>query len=349
MQAHLLNNSITMIATANEKGYQSNQLNESFTFEQFEEECIFECNSHFFYHKYSSKSKMNTVSFSEAFSCRFPNKQNKNSRVHLRQHDKEPNNSEIFRCVAIGYGQNVLSLCLNHCSVTDRMVEAFLPHLHRVQYIQFEGIEIGADSIRAIAKFCGETLKSLRVKGCRSITSESCGWMAGAIGHNSPRLRKLRALDVSSTKVDDRGFSFLSKGFSLLEYIDLGGCTNLTNKCLQKHMNHGSFNFMQVLNMRGCKGINDEGVVAIATMMPALKHLNLSLCGVLTNITASAIGEGCTQLETLSLEGAVEINDVGLGLLAKRTKLSLLNITGCNVTRKSLLAIVFALGFLSIF
>ena len=228
------------------------------SFEQLEESCIFDCNDFFFYHKLKKESKKPTVSFVDAFKSPLSN----NDSIHLHQYHDEPINSEILRSVAMNCGPNVTSLYFCSVKLTDRMVEAFLPHLHKIQHLQFESLHIGADSVRAIVKFCGKTLKSLRVHGCQSITSESCGWMVGAIGYNSPRLQRLKALDVSMTQVDDRGFSFLSKGFARLEYLDLGCCKQLTND-IQKNIHDGSFCHMTVLNMRGCKGIGDEGVVAL--------------------------------------------------------------------------------------
>lgn len=117
--------------------------------------------------------------------------------------------------------------------------------------MQFDETNIGSDSIRAVAKFCGTTLRTLRVRGC-PITSESCGWMAGAIGHNTPRLRKLQALDVASTKVDDRGLSFL-QGLPRLKYLDLSHGVRLTDRGVGNIISKGSLSHMNILNMRGCK------------------------------------------------------------------------------------------------
>lgn len=168
------------------------------------------------------------------------------------------------------------------------------------------------------------------------------------IGHNSQRLRRLKALDVSLTNVDDRGLCFLTSGLGQLEYLDLGNCTQLsfTGKGIQESLRNGSFRSMLVLNLRGCKGINDEGVIAIAKIMLNLKHLNLSHCGNITNKSACAIGQGCSnKLITLSLEGALAITDAGLGMIVNYTKLSLLNISGCSISRKSLMAVVLTLGY----
>lgn len=175
----------------------------------------------------------------------------------------------------------------------------------------------------------------------------STGWLAGIIGHNSPRLHRLRALDVSSTEVDNRGLAMLSKGLGQLECLDLGNCPQLTfvGKGIQENLRSGSFCSMLVLNLQGCRGVGDDGAVAVARAMPKLRHLNLSGCVRVTDASASAIGAGCTRLATLSVEGALGITDAGLGMLCNRTKLDMLNVTGCRVSRKSLVAVVLALGY----
>ena len=262
-----------------------------------------------------------------------------------------------------------------HSNQTDNAsVETLSSHLPKIQHLQFDKTPIGSDSIKAISKFCGKTLKTLRVRGCESITSESCGWMAGAIGHNTPRLRKLRALDVASTQVDDRGLSFLCEGLNQLQCLDLGHCIRLTDRGFGNILAKKSFCNMRVLNLRGCKwmlilscccnckivlnhslfpnihaptagrNIGDGAVIAVCRTMEKMKHVNLSQCGAITNKAAAGLGS-LVELETLSLEGATAVNDAGLGLISSRTKLNLLNVTGCCIARKSLLAVINTLGY----
>ena len=130
-------------------------------------------------------------------------------------------------------------------------VETVCGHLSSIRYLQFDGTRIGSNAIKSISKFCGRTLISLRVRGCHNISSESCGWIAGAIGHNTPRLKKLKALDLSGTNVDDRGLEFLSKG--LIQYLDLERCGRLTDRGVGRIVSASSFSYMKVLNLRGCR------------------------------------------------------------------------------------------------
>lgn len=139
-------------------------------FEFSEEECIFRKNDHFLYHKYRDECKETTSSFLE------PNLASPLSgNLYLHQHHYEPLNARLVRSAAMNHGSNVLSVCFSSVALTDEMMEGILPHLSRLQYLQFNDIGIGPRSTRAMSMFCHSTLKSLRVSGCHLITSESCG------------------------------------------------------------------------------------------------------------------------------------------------------------------------------
>lgn len=90
--------------------------------------------------------------------------------------------------------------------------------------------------------------------------------------------------------------------------------------------------------------IGDSAVVALTQVMTKMMHLNLSQCGSITNKAATSIGN-LLELETLSLEGAYAVNDLGLGRVCERTKLNLLNVTGCSISRKSLLLVINTMGY----
>ena len=186
-------------------------------FEQIEEKFIFEDCNYFIYDKNNHNCKETTTSLVQAVVYK-PLPKNEDianddckRNIYLHQHANEPLSANIIRSVAINYGPNVVSACFNSIALTDEMVEALLPHLCNLRHLQFNGVNIGSVAARVIARFCANTLKTLRVSGCRLFTSESCGWLSGLIGHNSPRLHRLKALDVSSTNIDDRGMSFIAK------------------------------------------------------------------------------------------------------------------------------------------
>lgn len=132
----------------------------------------FEGHGHFLYHKYNHDCRQVTTSFLQALESKLSCK---NESLYLHQGLNEPINTEIIRSVAMSYGSNVISVCFGSMALTDKMVEGILPHLSSLQYLQFDGINIGSVVARAMAMFLHKTLKSLRLSGCHLITSESCG------------------------------------------------------------------------------------------------------------------------------------------------------------------------------
>jgi hypothetical protein len=99
----------------------------SASFEQFEEQCIFECYDYNFYHKFTREHKMaNKVhSLSDAL-----NSHDEGYTIkHLRQTPNDPTTPETTRMVAITIGHNLLSVCLcsikfNSCTPSDQIGES---------------------------------------------------------------------------------------------------------------------------------------------------------------------------------------------------------------------------------
>ncbi|KAL7553503.1 hypothetical protein ACHAWF_016778 [Thalassiosira exigua] len=318
------------------------------SFTHIEETFLFESPSdHFVYHKHTHECKpaVSPLSIRQALASDRPSN---DDELHLLVED-EPVNAEVVRSVAMLCGSNVVSLRFDATAdLTDEIVEGVLPHLSNVRHLQFDRVDVTSASARSVARFCHRTLRSLRLSGCPRVTSESLGWLAGGVGHDSPKLRRLRALDISgATRADDRGLAFLTRGLGKLERLDLSGCPLITfaARNVREDLGRGSFRSMTALNLRGCRGVDDVGVAVVASAMPKLRHLDLGLCGRLTDASAKAIGEGCPNLRVLGLEGARGVTDGGLGTIANRTKLDAIDVTGCDVSRKSLMFLVRTLGY----
>ena len=92
------------------------------TFEEFDEQCIFDCYDYFFYHKYTHRHKDCKVvvnSFADAVGS-------KQSHFHgdirhLRQEQNDHTTPDASRLIAINVGQNLVSLCFTSNKLTDRV------------------------------------------------------------------------------------------------------------------------------------------------------------------------------------------------------------------------------------
>lgn len=142
------------------------------SFEQFEERFIFDGSDFFLYRKHGRGCKEAATSFREALRSK---PSSRHDGLHLHQRADEPINAKILRSVAINCSSRVVSVCFGSMELTDKLVEGVLPHLSKLKYLQFNGVGIGSVAARAVAIFCHNTLESLRISGCRLITSESCG------------------------------------------------------------------------------------------------------------------------------------------------------------------------------
>ena len=257
--------------------------------------------------------------------------------------------TDALRSLALAKGPHLRTVSLTDCpNLTDAMFEPFCSRLDGIVHLDLSGCTgIGDASIRAVARFCGSrTLVGLSLGGCSGITHEACGWMAGAIGHGSPRLRKLQSADLSGCpNVDDRGLRFLARGCGdTLAYLSLALCGQITDRGV-RHLAKGCPR-LKVLNLRGCRRISDKGIVFLSRGCPDLVSLNVSLCGNLADSAVIALSRGCIKLQALSLEGLRAITEAGICEVAKKCPgLMILNVTGCKITRSGLFALIRGIGY----
>ena len=141
------------------------------SFEMSEETFIFGSNDYFLYHKYNGECSVAAITFQQALRT---TNMSDSGVIHLHQTKEAPINAEIIRSVAIRCGSNIVSVRFGSMALTDKMIEGLLPHLRKLEFLQFDGLNIGSVAARATSMFC-RNLKSLRISGCHLITSESCG------------------------------------------------------------------------------------------------------------------------------------------------------------------------------
>lgn len=274
-----------------------------------------------------------------------------NKTIHLRDENEFPLVTEVSRSLGMIFGSRIASVRFSCAMTSEESVLVLIPHLSALESAEFSALQIGSLTARSLAAFCRYTLMSLRLRSCPRVTNETLGWLAGD-GLGTPGLTNLRALDIShSTSVGDRGAIFIVRGLGQLEHLDMEECgqdLTFASKIILEELSNSSGKFggnMKYLNLRGCRGVSDKGVIAIARATAKLKHLNLSHCGGITDESAFSLALHCRGLEALSIEGASKVSDRGLGAICRNTKLNLLNIGGCNISRTSLMVVIKTLGY----
>ncbi|CAB4321393.1 unnamed protein product [Prunus armeniaca] len=88
---------------------------------------------------------------------------------------------------------------------------------------------------------------------------------------------------------------------------------------------------LKILNLRLCRTVGDESIVAIAEGCPLLEEWNLALCHGVRIVGWSSIGMNCHKLEKLHVNRCRSLCDGGLLALQNGCKqLSVLYMNGCS-------------------
>lgn len=212
--------------------------------------------------------------------------------------------------------------------------------------------------------FTGAGLAAL-VAGCRNLTEldlSNATELRDAAAAAIADARNLERLWLGRCKlITDIGIGCIAVGCPKLKLISLKWCLGIgdlgvglvavkckeirsldlsylpiTNKCLPALL---KLQYLEELNLEGCFGINDDGLVAINQGSSSLKALDMSSCQSVSHVGLSSLtaGTGCLQQLTLAYGSAVTA-DVGLSL-QRLSKLQSLKLDGCQVTRAGLQAI----------
>ncbi|KAJ0682344.1 putative leucine-rich repeat domain superfamily [Helianthus annuus] len=93
-----------------------------------------------------------------------------------------------------------------------------------------------------------------------------------------------------------------------------------------------------MLNLDGCKKINDKSLVAIAESCLFLKDLDVSKSCVMDSGVACLSSSGRMNLQVLSLSGCSRVSNESLGSFEKLGKTLVgLNLQGCNSISSSVI------------
>jgi len=146
----------------------------------------------------------------------------------------------------------------------------------------------------------GGSVKTLVLECSKAITN-------GLLFRMLSQCSNLEYLDISQTIISDLGLMGLFKvGCRSLQYLDVSGCRNMTDKmllklssalgkkickCKSKSDNNITLRRLKTLRLSGCYKITDLGLESLSRHggLPYLKHLDLSGC---MNIT----GEGLQKI-----------------------------------------------------
>lgn len=181
--------------------------------------------------------------------------------------------------------------------------------------------------IENISLRCGGFLKSLSLRGCRSVEDQSIKTLA-------VHCRNIEYLDLSDCKVvTDSSIQALSRHCSKLHSINLESCINITDSSLKAlsdgcqvrlyHIHKYFTRFSKLFSQTHRLLIFQQNLI----------ELNISWCHQITEKGIEALARGCTKLKKISCKGCKEVNDRAVIFLSKYChNIEILNLHNCNVS-----------------
>ncbi|EQC33358.1 hypothetical protein SDRG_09334, partial [Saprolegnia diclina VS20] len=232
-------------------------------------------------------------------------------------------NAPSLHTLRIGHAKNVSDVGL-------RFVSEGCPHLKvlslRQLYLISDGVmrNFGLEGLQAVAATCPQlseldlagcfqvverALKSLGA-GCRELVKVSlkgcynttpCG-----ISHLLHGCPKLETLDLSNVALTSNlVLHDIATSSSHLKELTLASCDRITDLGI-RHLARLSDQLV-VLNLSGCSHVTDVGLLAFIQSFrnptPALSHLILNGCSLVTDEFVNQLAFACSTLLTLSLHG----------------------------------------------
>uniref|UniRef100_UPI00358FA3C0 uncharacterized protein n=1 Tax=Myxine glutinosa TaxID=7769 RepID=UPI00358FA3C0 len=137
-----------------------------------------------------------------------------------------------------------------------------------------------------------------------------------AVAQRCPELRHLEL--AGCTRITNQGLLEVVTCCPNLEHLDVSDCPEIScvsitpeascHACLLR----GRHLSIRHLDMSGCSGLSDDGLLAVALHCPGLLHLYLRRCTNLSDAGLSSVARHCPALRELSLCDCPVITDVGL-------------------------------------
>ncbi|KAI9366254.1 hypothetical protein BD770DRAFT_311411 [Pilaira anomala] len=126
-----------------------------------------------------------------------------------------------------------------------------------------------------------------------------------------------------------------------LEKLDIYICDHLADTSVQNFILNNNHT-LTYLSLAGCNRITDDAVLSVARNCPNLEHLDLRACGLISDKSIQSIAIHCPNLHHLNV-GRVRdrerITIQSISLIAKKTKVAVLGLAGCDMTDECLISL----------
>ncbi|TNN19732.1 F-box/LRR-repeat protein, partial [Schistosoma japonicum] len=189
------------------------------------------------------------------------------------------------------YAEHLIELYMARCSkLTDKSIHAMSVRLFNLAYLSLASCPLISDG-------AFELLSQLPKLWQINLSATKLGDRGLSALGSLPKLRELKV--AKCTDITDVGLQkFAHLGINI-EYIDLSFCHNLTNNGIKTLA--FCCHFLVSIKLAGCSLLTDMAVQYISGVCHYLKFLDLSGCELITEASLSHLRKGCKKLEHLRL------------------------------------------------
>ncbi|KAJ4730316.1 F-box/LRR-repeat protein [Melia azedarach] len=199
---------------------------------------------------------------------------------------------------------SLTSISLYRCNVTDAGIEALANSCTTLMHVNLSYcLHISDCGLKFLSQRCSQ-LQAVKISSCRGVTG---------IGFKgcSPTLAYI---DAESCQLQPEGIMGIVSGGGL-EFLHLSGMNWPLSGGGLAAIGAGFATGLKILNLRMCRTIGDESIVAIAKGCPLLQEWNLALCHEVRFPGWKSIGLNCNNLEKLHVNRCRNLCDLGLQAL----------------------------------
>ncbi|KAG9509781.1 F-box/LRR-repeat protein 2, partial [Fragariocoptes setiger] len=205
--------------------------------------------------------------------------------------------------------------------------------------------------VEYLSSRCGNFLKRLTLRGCRSVTDSSIDIFANncrnleeinlddckqltdrsclSLANYCPRLT---SLNIASCEVTDESLIALGTNCKNLQHIDISGCNKITGAGIRA-LADGCPKLRSFISI-ACTNtaVNNESLQYLASKCKQLRTINLNACSSITDEAVIALSENCDDIVNCCLSKCTNIADQSLIALSQHCpKLKTLGLIGCNL------------------
>jgi hypothetical protein len=226
--------------------------------------------------------------------------------------------------LACTISHRMAKLDLSGCPlVNDDIMSVLAPRIPHVIHLNLNGCyQLTSNGVNTIAQHC-RSLRELFLSKISENRETSLLELVNSLPHLlkldlsgnmhvndvvlaeiASKLPQLELLNVTATKISDRGLRLVSEHLPNLTSFSLAGCVGITNEslsCIAKFCQS-----LKELNIGRCS-ITDQGVVSLAEGVPVLRTLDLDNLSLITDISLLHLVKHQDSLVELSIKFCTKI------------------------------------------